>query len=224
MYHDFKYWDDLDFVFVSSKNNPSQLQKLTITLILYVLVSAGCRKDKAIESCGCKGPKTEIIDKIFGIIVETDDGFQILTDEKGLLLPCSELSGNFKKDAQPVIISGALKTPCKKIPYEFNITPIEISQIMLRDSTYDKTDISLSIIKSEDYGYNPGFGYFITDHRSPVEFKIIQPHIPAISGLTTFDSPDHARKTAMLVIYLMRKNQGLLSLSIEILKYLNIIN
>jgi len=199
------------------------LKKVAIVPILYLLISFSCRKDHATEKCGCDGPKTEFVEKIFGIVVETDDGFEILTDEKGLLIPCPELTGNFKIESQPVTVSGTLKTSCKKIPGEFNVTPIQISELKLRTLAYDKTDITLSIIKSEDYGYNPGFGYFIKDHSSGL--NILQPHIPAVSGLIPFNTPDQATKTGVLVIYLLRKAPGQLpSLSIEILQYLNIIN
>ncbi|HEY5771261.1 MAG TPA: DUF4907 domain-containing protein [Chitinophagaceae bacterium] len=199
------------------------MKKETVILILYMLISFSCKKEAETEKCGCDGTKTEFIEKIFGIVIETDDGFEILTDEKGLLIPCSELAGDFKNGSQPVTVSGTLKVPCKKIPYDFEVTPIEISELKLRDSTYDKTDITLTIIKSEDYGYDPGFGYFIDDHRSGL--RISQPHIPAVSGLIPFNTPDQATKTGVLVIYLLRKNSGPLpSLSIEILKYINIIN
>lgn len=201
------------------------MKKLTTILVLFILISFSCRKDNQTDKCGCHSPKTEAIEKIFGVVVETDDGFEILTDEKGLLKPCSELPGYFKNGSQPVTVSGILKVPCKKIPYDFDITPIQISDLKLRDSSYDKTDITLTIIRSEDYGYNPGFGYFIEDHRSVNGIRILQPHLPAVSGLTPFNTKEQARKTGMLVIYLLRKNPGLLpSLSIEILQYLNIIN
>ena len=188
-----------------------------------MLISFSCHKHDKIEKCGCDGTKTEFIEKIFGIVIETDDGFEILTDEKGLLIPCSELPMDLKNGSQPVTVSGTLKIPCKKIPYDFEVTPIEISEIKLRASTYDKTDITLSLIRSEDYGYDPGFGYFIDDYISGL--KISQPHIPAVSGLIPFNTPDQATKTGVLVISLLRKNPGQLpSLSIEILQYINIIN
>jgi hypothetical protein len=199
------------------------LKKARLILIFYILIGFGCRKDNETEKCGCDGTKTEFIDKMFGIVIETDDGFEILTDERGLLIPCFELTGEFRNGSQPVTVSGTLKIPCKKIPYGFDITPIEINELKLRGSTYDKTDITLSIIKSEDYGYDPGFGYIIKDLRSGL--NISQPHIPAVSGLIPFSTPNQATKAGVLVIHLLRKNPGQLpSLSIDILKYLNIIN
>ena len=200
------------------------MEKQAIIFILYILISFSCKKQSEANKCGCDGTKTESVDKIFGIVTETDDGFEILTDEKGLLVPCSELPENFKIESQPVTISGTLKIPCKKIPNNFSITPVEISELKLRASNYDKTDITLTIVKSEDYGYAPGFGYYIEDHRSMGGMKVLQPHIPAVSGLTPFKTPSESTKSGLLVIYLLRKNQDLPSLSIEILKYINVIN
>jgi hypothetical protein len=198
------------------------LKKQSIIFVLYLLLSFGCSKPRDKESCSCTSANTESVEKIFGIVVNTRDGFEILTDEKGLLIPCGELAGNFK-DAQPVTISGSLKNPIKKIAYDFDITPINISEIKLRDSNYNKKDISLTIIKSEDYGYAPGFGYHIKDNRDPHGTEILQPHLPAISGIVPFSTKDKAIKTGILVIHLLRKNPPLGSLSQEILDYTRII-
>jgi hypothetical protein len=156
--------------------------------------------------------------------IQTDDGFEILTDEKGLLIPCAKVYGHLINESQSVTVSGTLRIPCKTIPYDFSVTPIEVSEIKLRDSSYDKTDITLTIIKSQDYGYPVGFGYFIEDHRSG-GIRILQPIMPAVSGLHPFSSPDQARKAALLVIHLLRKHPGALpSLSMEILQYVHLLN
>ena len=190
------------------KQNKTKLKKGTVIFALFILISFSCHKENEPQKCGCNGTKTE----------------SIVSDEKGLLIPCSQLTGSFRAGSQPVIVSGTLKIPCKKIPYEFKVTPIEISEIKLRDSTYNKTDITFTIIRSEDYGYDRGIGYFIEDHRSAGGIRVLQPHIPAIPGLIPFSTPDEATKTGVLVIYLIRNFQGLPSLSTEILQYINVIN
>ena len=81
----------------------------------------------------------------------------------------------------------------------------------------------MKIIKSEDYGYPAGFGYFIEDTR-PGGLRILQPHLPAVSGFIPYKSPAEATKSAMLVIYLMRKYPGELpSQTIDVLKYIKIL-
>jgi Domain of unknown function (DUF4907) len=196
------------------------MKKLTLIFLLLILINLSCKKHDD-NVCGCDSPKTENIEKLFGIVIATNDGFQILTDEKGLLIPCATLSDVFRKEGQPVIVSGTLKIPRKKIPYEFEVTPIEISELNLRSSSYDKTDITLTIIKSEDYGYKSGFGYIIEDLRTPNAARIFQPHVPAVPGLNPFCTWEQATKTGLSVIYLVRKYQDA-SLSVEFLEYINI--
>ena len=188
---------------------------------LLILFSFGCEKQEQTEDCGCDSEKTEVVENLFGIVVETDDGFEILTDEKGLLLPCSELAPEFKKEGQPVIVSGTLKAPYKKIPDKFEITPIEINALQLRAFVYNKTDITLEIIKSEDHGLKPGFGYFIEDLRTPHGTRILQPHLPAVPGLDPFCAPEDAMKTGLSVIYGLRAHEDGY-VSPELLEYLNV--
>ena len=193
----------------------------TTVFVLLMLIGLGCKKEKQTEACGCNSDKTEVIENLFGIIVETDDGFEILSDEKGLLLPCSELATQFKKEGQPVTVSGTLKISCKKIPDKFEITPLEISSLKLLASGYSGTDITLKIIKSEDYGYKPGFGYFIEDLRSPHGTRIVQPFLPAVSGLNPFCTMEDAMKTGLSVIYGLRAHQDG-SITEELLDYINV--
>jgi len=196
-----------------------------ILIVLLIITGLGCKKQKQIDACGCNSVQTDAVENIPGIVVETDDGFEILSDEKGLLLPCSELSAEFKKEGQPVTVSGTLKTSCKKIPYDFNITPIKINSLKGRATAYDKTDITLSIIKTKDYYPDAdGFGYFIEDTRTQPHFKINQTTKPAVPGTYGFCTMDHATICAMAVIYIMRTRGGLPSMSVEMLDYLNIID
>jgi hypothetical protein len=138
------------------------MKKGTIIGILYLLINLSC--NKANQSASSSG-YAETVNSIFGVIVKTDDGFEILTDEKGLLLPSINLPENLNIDSQPVTVSGILKTPIKKIPEGFNITPIEISDIKLRASNYDKTDIKLTIMRNENEGHQQAFEYLIEDLR-----------------------------------------------------------
>ena len=171
------------------------------------------------EVCGCEGTKTETVNNIFGFVIETDDGFEILTDEKGLLSTCIDLTQDFKKDFQSVIVSGQLKPSCKKIFGEFYITPIDVTEISIGPTTYYKTDITLSILKTEDYGYEPGFGYCIQDTRTTLggtlcAYGDVKNGIP----LKTYND---AVKMGLLSIYISRGNVAFITP--EILEYINVI-
>ncbi|WKZ58793.1 MAG: hypothetical protein QY309_13085 [Cyclobacteriaceae bacterium] len=187
------------------------------------LLVFGCSKeaDIEVEKCGCDGTKTETVDNIFGLVVETTDGFEIITDEKGILKPCTELTGDIAADFQPVTLSGQLRLNCNEISGYFKITPIEINEITIRATNYNKTDITLTIVRSEDYGYEPGFGYFIEDKRTTFGTRWLQPHIPAVGGLSTFDSEDKAVKTGLLSIFSVRGQSAYITP--EILEYIKVV-
>ena len=193
------------------------MKKEVVVLFVYLLFNLSCNKP---VECGCEATATETVNSIFGLIIKTDDGFEILTDEKGLLIPCGDLPENFKIESQPVLVSGTLKIHCKKIADEFKITPIKISDIKLRASNYDKTDITLNIFQNENTN-DESFGYMIDDLRTPNGTRIRQPHIPAIPGLSPFITPQHATMTGLLMIYIIRKGNG--SITSEILRYINVI-
>ena len=159
---------------------------------------------------------------MFGMVLETDDGFEIITDEKGLLLPCDALPEAFKKDGLLVTVSGQAGVPCTKTDQPFTVTPIDISSLTLRTQTYDKTDVTIAIIKSEDYSAQKGFGYFIEDKRKPNGTRIIQPHIPAVGGLKTFCSRDQAMKTAIAMVCVTRGGRYI-SIEEAFLKYIHVL-
>jgi hypothetical protein len=196
------------------------MKKGTIIGILYLLINLSC--NKANQSAN-SGGYAETVNSLFGVIVKTDDGFEILTDEKGLLLPSTNLPENLKIDSQPVTVSGMLNTPIKKIREGFNITPIEISDIKLRASNYDKTDIKLTIIKNENKeSYLQTFEYFIEDLRTDHGTRILQPYLPAVSGFIPFTSVDQAIRTALLHIYIIRNGNS--AVTEDVLKYIHVIN
>ncbi len=201
------------------------MKKGTIIGILYLLINLSCNKENQNANSGGDANSVgnaETVNSLFGVVVKTDDGFEILTDEKGLLLPSINLPENLKIDSQPVTVSGILKTPIKKIPEGFNITPIEISDIKLRASNYDKTDIKLTIKKNEnEEGHYQAFEYFIEDLRIDHGTRILQPHLPAVGGFVPFTSVDQAIKTALLHIYIIRNGNS--AVTEEVLKYIHVI-
>jgi len=215
-----RIWDKK---YVPSRCNTTPLKSGSIILFAFILISSSCSKKHAAEKPGCGRTGTEFV-KVIGMGIQTQDGIEIVTDEKGLLIPCTIPIGQNLPDSQPVIVSGLLKSTLKTIPDHFDVTPIDISEIKFLNSAYDKTDITLQVIRSEDYGYPPGFGYYIEDHRFPFGTKILQPHLPAVSGIAPFKSPAQAIQTALLVIYLMRKNPEVgASMSVDILRYTNVV-
>ena len=183
----------------------------------------GCSKevDTETEKCGCDGTKTETVDNIFGLVVETTDGLEIITDEKGILTPCTGLTGDIAADFQPVTLSGQLRLNCKETNGYYKIIPIEITEIKPRANNYDKSDITLTITKSEDYGYDPGFGFCIEDKRTDFGGKLCAPTIPTVGGFPTFDTEKKAIKTGLLYISITRGQRAIVTP--DLLKYIKVI-
>ena len=193
------------------------MRKRLILIISTTLTIFSCDKEtEKIDQCGCDGTKTEIVSDIFGLVIQTDEGFEILTDEKGLLKSCRELNPEFKKDFQPVTVSGQLRLSCKKIFGEFKITPIEISEITFRQTNYDKTDIELEILKTEDYGYQPGFGYCIKSSTKAT--LCAYGDVKTGNPLKTYND---AFKMGLLSVYISRG--GVAFITPEILQYINVV-
>jgi len=193
------------------------MRKRLILIISTTLTIFSCDKEpEQIDQCGCDGTKIEIVSDIFGLVIQTDEGFEILTDEKGLLKSCGELNTEFKSDFQPVTVSGQLRLSCKKIFGEFKITPIEISEIELRQTNYDKTDIELEILKTEDYGYQPGFGYCLKS--SGKSTLCAYGDVKTGSPLKTYND---AFKMGLLSVYISRG--GVAFITPEILQYINVV-
>jgi len=196
------------------------MKKGLAIFILTTLISFGCDKEPETMKCGCDGTKSEAVDNIFGLVVETTDGFGIITDEKGILIPCTELTGDFRTDFQPVTLSGQLRLHCNEINGYFKLTQIEISEIALRETNYDKTDVTLTITKSEDYGYDPGFGYCVDDNRTAFGTTLCAPTIPSVGGNETFDTEEKAIKAGLLTVFSVRGQSAYTTP--EILRYIKV--
>ena len=199
------------------------MKKGIILFAITSLIGVSCEKQRVTPgTCGCNGSNTELVDNIAGVIVETQDGFEILTDEKGLLSPCGALSPYLMVDNQSVTLSGQLKMPCKTIFGEFAVTPIDITAISKNNTNYNKTDITLTVIRSEDYGYAAGFGFKLEDKRSSHGTTLIQAIRPAVSGNDPFDTPDKAMKSGLLFVYSLRKGKSFITP--EVLEYIKVVD
>jgi len=173
--------------------------------------------------CGCSGAGSTETNQSnrYGTVIETEDGFQIFSDEDGFLLPCEELDPALRINGQPVLISGQMKISCKKIYPNFPITPTRLSLIPL-ENKYDRLDITLTIIKSEDYGYSEGFGFQVEDKRTVGGTKILQPTIGSIEGNEVYDTELKAYLNGLLVVYAVRN--ATTAISKEVLQYIKVID
>lgn len=199
------------------------MKKILAVLTISCLTLFSCQDDDS-NDCGCTGTETNRTSSSnrYGTVIETLDGFLIFSDEDGFLLPCKELDESLRVNGKPVYISGQMKKSCKTINPNFPINPVRFDNIIPLDNKYDRLDITLKIIKSEDYGYAPGFGYFIEDNRTVGGTRVLQPHIPVIGGLQVYNTEEKAYLNGLLVVYAVRN--ATTDISKEVLQYIKVIN
>jgi hypothetical protein len=195
--------------------------KLSIGIIAFLILNS-CQENNS-NKCGCSGTNTIRTNSSNGYatIIETTDGFQIFSDQDGFLSPCKEPDPTLKVIGKPVLISGQIKQSCKTIVPNFPINPVQFDAIIPLNNKYDRLDITLTIIKSEDYGYPQGFGFLVEDNRTIGGTKILQPTIP-IEGIHVYDTELKAYLNGLLVVYAVRNANT--EISQEVLQYIKVIN
>lgn len=191
-----------------------------IFLGLYLV---SCDEDPEPLKCDCTNKSHEAIhDNV--IVVSTIEGYRLLSPTKGYYTSCNDIDESRQTDGLMVTIDGDRRAECINPLdiYKFQMMSyLEITDIAIAtDSTFKNPNFKISIIRSEDYGYSPGFGYSI-DHTGDID--ILQATIPAIGGNKPFRSETDAFKTAVLVTYLLNLNIGLPSVTIADLEYLKVI-
>jgi hypothetical protein len=213
----------VEFVDKFKIDNLEQQMKNSLPLaIVFYLILIGCQ-DRESNKCGCSGINTIRTNSsnTYATIIETTDGFQIFSDQDGFLLPCKGLDPAFEVNGKPVLISGQIKLSCKKVEPNFPINPVQFDNIIPLDYKYNRLDITLTIIKSEDYGYPQGFGFLVEDKRTVGGTSILQATIP-IEGIHVYDTKLKAYLNGLLVVYAVRSANT--EISQETLKYIKVLN
>jgi hypothetical protein len=178
--------------------------KITGMIIGAFTLVIGCCEEDAPKPfvCGCEARPTDTtFSDIPSLVVLTSKGFYLLNIERGLINTCNTLPIEYQQDGLMVDGSGTVKATCEMAgnPYHINETWAKIDQISIaNDSVFNGEGYTLKIIRSEDYGYDPGFGYAIIFPDGP---DLVQPHQPAISGFQPFRTRLDAYTVAGLVLY-----------------------
>lgn len=198
------------------------LNPYRILSALLIIILSGCDDPEPIIECGCDSQKYVLLDNEPGIIVNTLDGYLLLTPNLGYISLCDQTDQSILVDGLMVTIKGQLKKMCGTTGPDkwyvvnhirsFNILPSS-------DSLFLAPPVEIHVINSADYGYSPGYGYRMTKTTQNGAFKIIQPIIPAVGGNKTFKTPSDAFKVAVLVAY-RSTEYDLPSLTVYDLQYL----
>jgi hypothetical protein len=203
-------------------------KKVFIAVLIILLSSCVYHEQEHPLICDCTAPVTENFKDVASIVVDSQEGYLLLSPYKGYLHVCNETELALQQDGLLISASGELKSTCirkddymKRNQESFSIlNDWELSP----DSSFTDLPISIRIIRSEDFGSPVGFGY---DIQKASGFHILQPIIPAVGGNQTFKTELQAYKVAVLVAYKMTLDFGLPAitekdldlLKIEYIKY-----
>ncbi len=198
---------------------------ITLTYLALLAIQACNDEDTPKPKiCNCDATGTESFQSVQAIVVNTTEGFFVLSPFTGYFKPCEVLNKNLEVDGLMITISGTTKATCDKpddiFKQEKQSYSIITSTLVATDSLFSAEPFKIKIIKSEDYGYSQGYGYRIT-HNSGL--KILQATIPAIGGNQPFKTSTDAFKTAVLVSYKLNLGVGLPSLTIQDLRFLQVL-
>lgn len=196
---------------------------MLILLAFSPIISCKDEKPNEFEVCDCIGTSQEEISSEGGDIASSVDGFKIISVKHGYLTPCEGIPQEFQKDGTLVKFSGRIISSCKKEHSGYAIWSIflEISSIERVDTLYQSGRLTIQIIKTEDFGKPPGFGYIIEDKEK--DFKILQAEIPALVGIDPFETYEGALKIAFLVAYRLENFNDFPSVTLGDLNFLKIV-
>jgi hypothetical protein len=107
-----------------------------------------------------------------------------------------------------------------KVTVDTLIIPVAGGQEEL--SHLDSIRVTLTIIKSEDYGYAEGFGFIVEDNRTVAGTKLLQATIGGVAGNQVYDTELKAYLNGLLVVYGVRN--ATTEVSPETLRYIKVIN
>lgn len=176
-------------------------KSLRYAIIFTAFFSCEKGKDVEFEVCDCLGKQIESINLEGGDVALSIDGYKIISIAHGYITPCQELPDDLRIDGQLVQVSGKLIPTCKKEHSGYAIWSqyLEITEVKKIDTLFQNGNLTIEIIKTENYGKQPGFGYIVQDKKK--NFKIVQDEIPAQLGTDPFKTRADALKIALLVAH-----------------------
>lgn len=194
-----------------------------LNIVWPILLVQGCDKNEVVKpSCSCDAPVSKSFEGLHGMMVNTTEGYFLLSISDGYYKPCASLASVLLTDGLLVIAKGKIKTTCPK-PDDLNKEELQSytlidSWVTTQDSLFNNNPIKIQLIKSEDYTIK-GYGYKIT---TPSGAVILQTIIPAVGGLKPFKTKTEAYKVAILVAYKLNLQIGFPSITIQDLRFLQI--
>ncbi len=194
-----------------------------LSFIFLLGISDCTKKEPVFDVCNCQGTKIEDIKNEGGVIAFSADSTKIISVNHGYITTCLNLPQDFQIDGARVLFSGRMILTCKKQHGGYAVwsTYLDLSNISKIDTLYVNENPQIRIVKTEDYGLAPGFGYLLNDTR--INFKIQQFEVPAVGGQSPFKKYNDALKIAFLTAYKLENSNDFPTIYLGDLSFLRII-
>src|SRR5687767_1355668 len=140
------------------------MARKSIYSIFSLIVLLGCHDPEPEPIiCSCDAKVSSTFSDVQGIMVNTFDGFMFLSPYEGYYEICHDLDVALQLDGLMITAEGQLKSTCLKPDDIYKTTDLSFVNLnswnIAQDSLFNQSPIKIKIIKSEDFGYDPGFGY-----------------------------------------------------------------
>lgn len=167
-----------------------------------------CKPEPKPSVCGCKGDKTADINGTFAVSVASRGNNIFFSIEKGFLISCDSTT-NYT-DGQIFHLTGQVRSSCIRQLFDsIKLDPPLKGGYLQAASLIPYNDLQLNqpiswgdfvitIIRSEDYGYDKGYGFTLLKVSNG--FKILAPYLP-IGHFRVCHSKSDAFKFACLYLY-----------------------
>jgi hypothetical protein len=196
----------------------------SVTFLLASLVLCCDDQPTLYSICNCTGEKQEMLTDEGGIVAETREGFKVISVNHGIMETCVDIPANYQSDGTGIVLTGRMVNECSRNFSGYGVTApfVDIDKISTSDDQFQAGAITIKIIKTEDLGLAPGFGYEIFHEAK--NFRILQTEIPAQPGTEPFQTREDALRVAYLVAHKLWKYDDFPSVYIGELYFLKIID
>jgi hypothetical protein len=197
--------------------------RIIISFFLILVIITSC--DDSEKSEDPLGINYNIVESVNGIVVDTQIGWTILSENYGFLELIEPLDDSLLIDGLKVRIEINRGDTYENKSYYRDFTHAKVIRAELNPLLFTQAPVIIEILWSPDESddirtYPDGYGYAVTVSES--SFKIRQPHFPGIGGLGTFRTEIEAFKTGALVAHLLLSQGGLPSTGVPVLDFLKI--
>jgi hypothetical protein len=197
---------------------------LTLCQVFVALFLLSCNAENGVKSgivCGCSTDEVVQLESSGAVTASSVDGYTFVSVDAGIGKLCSAWDSTFS-EGELVLLKGRASLDCKELKsgYGMWVYDLHVDSVEPIDTLYTQGPITIEILKTEDYGAPPGFGYEIS-HKEK-NFSIRQLEVPGLAGTDPFTRREDAVKIAFLVAFKLKNFDDFPTVYLGELAYLKI--